>query len=343
VLALSGMVHAAESAGQSSLGQSDDTRPLDWLTSGNYPALEQFYSEQQNAFEAGKISDEALFQAFRKLDVHSPDGARAFDGWVTAYPKSYAALLARGTYEYHMALAARGDNFIKDAMEPKLDAMSNWLARAQPDLRASLGLTSKPYLSALYLLNLSMLSGAAEERRQWFEAALKMDPAATHVRQRYMFSLRPRWGGSYAQMQDFLQQCEAQGLPPKFLASLKILIHADRAEDAMSAGDQTQVFNEWGQVLSLSDVAGEPPSDEALIGYWRAAQDLNRPADAERAVKQLQGRTFEDAWSLSRVGYIYIRAHHDAEAWPMLQRPPSSTMPGRSIWSARTSTMGRLH
>jgi hypothetical protein len=317
---LSCLVRAAEPLGQTPLGQPEDVQPLDWLNAGSYPALEQFYSEQQRAFEAGKISDEVLFQAFRKLNANSPDSARAFDGWVNAYPKSYAALLARGTYEYHMALAARGDNYIRDTTEPKLEAMNNWLTRAQPDLTASLGLTPKPYLSAVYLLDLSMLSGTAEERQHWFEAALKMDPAATHVRHRYMFSLRPRWGGSYAQMQDFLQQCEAQGLPPKFLASLKVLIHADRAEDAMSAGDQAQVFNEWGQVLSLSDLAGEPPSDEALIGYARAAQDLGRPADAERAIKQLQGRTFEDAWSLSRVGYIYVRAHHDAEAWPILQR-----------------------
>jgi tetratricopeptide (TPR) repeat protein len=316
VLMLCCLVHASEPSGQS----AEDIQPLESLNTGNYLALEQFYSEQQRAFEAGTISDETLFAAFRKLDVRSPDGARAFDGWVSAFPKSYAALLARGTYEYHMALAARGDNYIRDTTQPKLDAMSNWLRRAQSDLDASLQLTPKPYLSVVYLLDLSMLSGTPEERQHWFEVALKMDPVATHVRHRYMFSLRPRWGGSYTQMQEFLQQCKSQGLPPKLIASLEILIHADLAEDAMSAGDQAQVLNEWGQVLSLSDLAEEAPSDEALIGYARAAQDLGRPADAERAIKQLQGRTFQDAWSLSRVGYIYVRAHHDAEAWPILQR-----------------------
>jgi hypothetical protein len=108
VLMLFCVVRAAEPPDQASLGQSEGVQPLDWLNAGSYPALEQFYSEQQRAFEAGKISDEVLFQAFRKLNGNSLDSARAFDGWVSAYPKSYAALLARGIYEYHMASAARG-------------------------------------------------------------------------------------------------------------------------------------------------------------------------------------------------------------------------------------------
>jgi hypothetical protein len=297
-----------------------DAEPLSWFKAGNYAALERYYSQQQADFETGRISDEVLFQSFKKLYEDSPDDARGFDEWADAYPRSYPAMLTRGTYEYHMAFAARGDRYIKDTARSKLEAMDNWLVRAQADLGASLSRTSKPYLSAVYLLDLTTLAGDANDRRRWYDAAMQMDPSATHVRYRYMFSLRPRWGGSYAQMQEYLQQCEAQGLPEKFLASLKILIHADRAEDAMGAGNESQVLNEWGQVLSLSTIAGESPSNEALIGYARAAQDLNRPVDADRAMDQLRGRSFNDVWSLTRVGFIYVRAHRDAEAWPILQR-----------------------
>jgi len=54
-----------------------------------------------------------------------------------------------------------------------------------------------------------MLAGAADERQRWYDVAMQIDPSATHVRHRYMFGPRPRWGGSYEQMQEYLQQCEA--------------------------------------------------------------------------------------------------------------------------------------
>jgi hypothetical protein len=297
-----------------------DTQPLTWLRSGNYQALDQYYSQQQRDYEAGRESDQDLYRNFRKLYEDSVDNQGYFDRWVEAFPKSHAALLARGAYQYRMAWSIRGDKYLNQTSSAQIDSMKNWLRRARPDLTASLELTPKPYLSALYLLNVAMLQGSPDERLHWYTVATSMDPANTLVRYRYMFSLRPRWGGSYEQMQDFLRQCEDQHLPPQLLARLDMLIHADRAEDAMRAADNGKSFDEWAEVLRLAELAGESPSTEALIGYTRAAQDLNRRADAERGIRLLADRKPDDAWSLARLGWIYAQAHRDAEAWPLLLR-----------------------
>lgn len=299
---------------------AEDIQPLAWLKSGNYRALDEYYSRQQRDYEAGKESDQDLYRSFRRLYEDSLDNAGHFDRWVEVYPKSYAALLARGAYQYRMAWAVRGDNYLQDTPSAQIDSMMNWLRRARPDLTASLQLTAKPYLSALYLLNAATLQGTAAERQRWYTLGSTLDPANSLVRYRYMFSLRPRWGGSYEQMQEFLRQCEAQHLPRPLLARLSMLIYADKAEDAMAAGDTEKTYDEWAEVLRLADVAGESPSTEALIGYTRASQDLNRPADAARGLEQLADRKPTDAWSLSRLGWIYLRAHRDAEAWPLLRK-----------------------
>jgi hypothetical protein len=303
---------------ETSAAHAEDTRPLTWLKSGNYQALDQYYSKQQRDYEAGDESDQELYRSFRRLYEDLLDNAGYFDRWVEAFPKSYAALLARGTYQYRMAWSVRGDKYLTDTSAAQIDSMQNWLQRARPDLIASLQLTAKPYLSALYLLNVSMLQGTAAERQHWYTLGTTIDPGNSLVRYRYMFSLRPRWGGSYEQMQEFLRQCEQQRLPPPLLGRLDLLIHADRAEDAMSAGETAKTFDEWAEVLRLADLAGELPSTEALIGYTRAAQDLNRPADAARGIKLLADRKPTDAWSLARLGWIYARAHRDADAWPLL-------------------------
>jgi TPR repeat protein len=306
---------------------ADDPLPLAWLKSGNYVALEAFYSQQQQDYEAGRISDEALYSTFRKLYEDSLDNERSFDRWVQVYPSSYPAMLARGAYLYRMAWSVRGDKYLRETSAPQIDAMENWLARSRPDLLASLKLTAKPYLSALYLLNVATLQGTAVERRRWYEEGTAMDPNNALVRYRYMSSLRPRWGGSYERMQDFLRQCEEQHLPPRLLARLKMLIHADLAEDAMRTADTQKIFDEWHAVVTLAAAAGEDPSTEALIGFTRAAQDLNRPADAEQGLQQLEGRNPDDAWSQARLGWIDARAHQEGKAWPLLVRAAEQNDP----------------
>jgi Domain of unknown function (DUF4034) len=313
-----GLLHAADRPQPPRADPGEESQPLAWLKSGNYAALEQYYSERQRSYEAGTLSDQALYASFHRLYEDSLDNEGYFDRWVQSFPSSYAAVLARGTYLYRMAWAVRGDKYLSETAGDQVQAMENWLARSRPDLLASLKLTDKPYLSTLYLLNVAMLDGTASERRRWYEQGTALDPANSLLRYRYMFSLRPRWGGSYGQMEDFLRQCEQQQLPPALLARLRMLIHADRAEDAMRVADNQRSFDEWQQVLTQAQLAGEQPGTEALIGYTRAAQDLNRPADAERGIRQLEGRNPDDAWSLARLGWIYVVAHRDAEAWPLL-------------------------
>jgi hypothetical protein len=316
------VLQAAEPAATpaASTAQSEEAQPLSWLRSGDYPSLERYYSQQQRDYEAGIASDQVLYANFRKLYEDSLDNELYFDRWVQAFPTSYSAHLAQGAYLYRMAWSVRGNNYRNQTAQTKFDAMENWLARARPELIASLRLTAKPFLSTLYLLNTAMLSGSAAERQHWFEVGSSIDPANTLLRYRYMFSLRPRWGGSYAQMEAFLRQCEEEHQPPMLLARLRMLIDADLAEDAMRVGDQNKVFEEWGEVLRLADIAGESPSDEAVIGYTRAALDLNKPAEVERGIKKLEGRKFDDAWSLARVGFIYGRSHREAQGWPLLVR-----------------------
>lgn len=315
------LLHASENP----LLAPDAARPqaqLIWLKTGNYTALEEYYARQQRDYEAGRLSDQSLYDAFRRLYEDSVDNEGSFDRWADAFPSSYAAILSRGAYLYRMAWSARGDRYISQTRASQIDAMNNWLGRAQHDLTASLTMTSKPYLSALYLLNVAGLVGTAAERRHWYEMGIKLDPAASMIRYRYMSTLRPRWGGSYGEMEAFLRQCEEQHLQPALLARLSMLIHADRAEDAMRVSDEGRSFDEWREVIRLARLAGEQPSTEALIGFTRAAQDLNRSAAAASGIALLADRKPDDtdSWSLAQLGWVYARAHQDVRAWPLLTR-----------------------
>jgi len=298
--------------------EASETQPLQWLKAGDYEALEQYYSQRLRDYEAGNASDEDLYASFRKLYEDAWDNEGNFDRWVQAYPASYSAVLARGTFLYRRAWSVRGDKYLNETTREQVNSMSNYLARARAALFESLKMSPKPYLSTLYLLNVDILEGSAAQRRHWYELGTAMDPNNSLLHLRYMWSLRPRWGGSYREMEAFLHQCEEQHLKPTLLARLGMLIHADLAEDGMSAGDQNKALDEWDQVLKLAAAANETPGTEAVVGYARAAWDLGRRADADRALAKLSDQNINDAWSLSQVGFIYASEHRDVDAWPLL-------------------------
>lgn len=302
-------------------------QPLVSLKSQDYAALDGYYSRIQREYEAGRLSDQQLYAEFRKLYEDSIDNERYFDDWVQSFPKSYPARLARGAYLYRMAWAARGERYIQETPRSQVSAMENFLARARPDLLDSLKLTPKPYLSALYLLNVAALDGSRSECRHWLNRGTAIDPAGIMVRYRYMWSLRPRWGGSYDEMHDYLRRSQAEHLNPQLLARMAILIHTDLAKDAQTEKDRAHAFSEWGQVLTLARTAREEPSTEALVGYSTAAWELHRRADADKALEELARRDVNEGWALAKIGWLYVQEHRDREGWPFLQRAASAGSP----------------
>ena len=347
VLAAAEALAAAAPEGPSAEhGAADAAQPLKWLKSGDYAALDRYYTNIQGDYEAGRASERDLYDEFHKLYDEDDADQQYFNGWVAAFPRSYVALLARGSYFYRVASFARGDKSLDRTSRKRIAAMGNYLDRAEPDLTASEKLTDKPYLTTLYLLDVNILDGSADQRRHWFERGTAIEPANWHLRERYMFSLRPRWGGSYQQMQAFLRDCEQLHLDPALLAKLALLIHADLAEDAMRAdengrvGANVEVFNEWEKVLNLAKVAGEEPSTEALVGYTRTAWDLHRRSAADRGLEQLAKRQIDDSWSLTRVGYVLAQEHRYAEAWPLLLKSASLNDPWAQFAVGKTIYKG---
>jgi uncharacterized membrane protein YjgN (DUF898 family) len=302
---------------------ASDTQTLTWLKSGDYAALDRYIADLQRSYELGQLSDQQLYQGFRRLYEDDVANARYFDQWVRAYPKSFAAHVARGAYYYRMAWAARGEEFIKDTPPERLKRMHDYLALSRPELLDSLKLTAKPYLSTLYLLNVALLDGPRDAHRKWLDLGTSIDPNNSLLRKRYMVSLQPRWGGSFDEMRAFIAECAQQKVPASTMAALKLNLASELAEAAAQTASPAEMLPRWNDVLQLSQAAGEPPPPRALralVGYARSAWDLNRRADADRMLAKLAQVDVNDAWSLSQMGAIYVREQRMAEGWTVLKK-----------------------
>lgn len=314
--------------------------PLIWLKSGQYSAVEHYYAELQRDFESGSTSEEQLKQAYRDIDEGISSNGQFFDGWIAAFPKSYAARTARGAYYYRMAWSSRGGEYIEQTAPQQIDAMARFLALSMPDLKASLQMTPKPYISTLYLLNVAMLNGSPDERRQWLDLGNRIDPENTLLRTRYMIGLTPKWGGSYRQMRAFLGECRRQRLPEMQLIRLNVIVHTEIARGYRQAGNTSLAFEQWDTVLKLSQSVGDPPTAEALIGYARAAWDLRQREEADNGLRQLAEMSVHEDWILSQMAWIYVAENRMAEGWKFLQEAASLNDAWAQYGVAKTTYLG---
>jgi len=301
--------------------KSSDASPIDTLAlleSKKYTELERHYAARQRSYEDGAITEEALYKDFRTLYEDSVDNEQYFTGWVSAFPKSYSARMARGAYYYRMGWFVRGKQFISRTPRGQLMQMDEYLGKARDDLSASLKLSGRPYLSTLYLLNVSMLIGEAEETRRWLDVGTKLDPRNILLRIRYMVSLQPRWGGSHQQMKAFLDECVDQKLPQRSIARLELTFLREVADALSKDSPASERYEIWSKVRRAEQDAGQPASVEAVMRQTRAAWDLQRVDEANRGLQQLSRMNVEAAWVLSQMAMIHARQGRHKEAWPLL-------------------------
>jgi hypothetical protein len=319
---------------------ADQIKPLALLESRNYAEVERHYAARQKAYEDGAIPDETLYKDFRALYKDSAANEQYFTGWVSAFPKSYSARMARGTYYYRMGWFVRGNQYFSQIPQDQRAQMHDYLAKARADLNASLKMTGRPYLSTLYLLNVAMLSGKASERRHWLDVGTKLDPKNIMLRTRYMITLEPRWGGSLEEMEAFLEECERQKLPERSLARLEHIILQEVADTLSDNSPASERYEIWSEVRRAEDEAGLPPSVEAVMRLTRAAWDLNKHDEANRGLEQLFRMNVEEGWVLSQMAWILGHQGRHKEGWPLLLKAAEQKNPWAQFVAGKTIYRG---
>jgi len=302
-----------------------------WLMSGNYEALNAAFSAIQADYRAGRRSDESLYDAFHVLYDANEALRPAYDGWVAANPRSYVALLARGIYHRKVGQNRRGGAFISDTSAAQLQGMESEYALAMQDLEASRALDARPLLTLSNELDIMANYGREPQMRAILEASTRMDPGNIVVRRLYLSYLEPRWGGSEQQMQDFLQQARAEGLPDVKLRLLEAVIATDRAQTAETAGDDVTAEREYRQAMDLGDdacakclgsvlirerkyadaipvlthvITADPTDGDSL--FWRGVSYIALGRSAEGFADLLAAANLGSAEAQNRVGVLYM-------------------------------------
>jgi tetratricopeptide (TPR) repeat protein len=234
-----------------SLTPPTQSETLALLNSNQFEELDQRFAAIQRDYKNGAISDEKLRAAFRVF--YSTDEALEpkYDAWVARFPKSYVALLARGIYYKKVGMERRGGDFIANTTDAQLSDMKTAFAMASRDLHASVELDDKPLLTYLHAMDVSNFLGDSDQSRELLRLSIKLDPGNFIVREKYMGTLEPRWGGSLDQMYAFLDESKEAGLSAAHLELLEGVIVEDQALTHKEAGDYAAAERDYRKAIAM--------------------------------------------------------------------------------------------
>lgn len=185
------------------------TEMRDAFYARDYPKLERFVSEHQARAERDPVAENLLYDIENIFSFTFARDQEIYDAWLSAHPQSWVAHLARGIYQRKLGWEARGPGYANEVDDRRFEQMETHFDKARDDLRDALRL--KPTLTLAYagLINMAMASSLRAEKQAILQEALSHVPTTYLVRDIYLVSLLPQWGGSWAEVDSFTERAYA--------------------------------------------------------------------------------------------------------------------------------------
>jgi tetratricopeptide (TPR) repeat protein len=200
----------------------------EFLQSDKFAELDQRFAAIQLAYTYRTLTDEDLRAAFRVFYKTDATLASKYDVWVSRFPKSYTARLARGIYYAYLGNALRGKQSRDETPSERLDAASIAYGKAKADLDASFAMDSKPLLSFVHAMTITGDRGDLDGSRRLLDRAISIDQNNYIARAKYMTVIETRWGGSQEMMKGFLEECRQAKLSEIQMHQLESVIAEDQ-------------------------------------------------------------------------------------------------------------------
>lgn len=289
------------------------------IVNADFDYLENKFNAIQQNFEQNKISAKELQEKFEDLSeldrlIENSDAEQRLNDWVSKFPNSYAAKTIRGNYYADMADLARGELSAANTTAKQFTEMRKFHQLASADLNASLKLTKFPLLSHKRLLSMSTTAGNDIVKNENYLKALEISPADMLLHEQMLYSLQPRWGGSYEAMYKYVETVSPKLESKKDQSILIAIIKADKADEFLRREKYAESYALYSEVIELIDHSLSLCS-RAYLGYKLKMESATIVKDLQQAGK----KTNPTAYCATRVEIFAIENVQSTDTMPLLE------------------------
>jgi tetratricopeptide (TPR) repeat protein len=312
---------------------SPDTQTLFYLLKNRlYAPLTNKVESYEKAFELDPTEEDNVMKVWNSFDVGNKEWEPFLNEWVNRFPNSYAPYVARAFYYIRVGWDIRGSRWASETSSQQFSSLEKYLRLASDDLAQALKINSHLVVCFEKIITIAMHFSDADMKRKALDEALKICPGCLSVRVAYMWSIFPRWGGSYEEMEAFADEAKQYVQYNSQLRLLKGYIPFDKGSLYALQGDYEQAIKLYDQALSFGERARfyeyrgnayyhTDDYKRALADYERALEiaptdidillskasvlrALQRPADAEQVVQLAEQLSPTDPRVLKRKSFI---------------------------------------
>lgn len=266
------------------------------LQSKNYYQLESLLGELNDKVHYDIRWEDAFTYSINRVSNIEKVSLEQLDNWVNS-TESALAYLARGVFYASAGAEARGSKFSKNTTDAQFEAMNKLYLAAYSDLINAKSMDSSLLPAYKWLIQINVGDGTNNPRDVFLNEAILANPAGNQYRISYMNYSKPKWGGSWAQMDRFVAETQTYASLNPRLNLLSGYIFAEKADLAMRDDDDAACISYYSEALQygihtewlrkraycLYDIGD---FDEALQDITLFFKYDNYPSDYDKKLKR---------------------------------------------------------
>ena len=216
-----------------------------------YIELNEILGNLQAKTESDIRSEESLCRAYRTFNISTSSSQAIHDAWVQQTPKSYQAYLARAMHYYAAAWKARGGGWASNVSAQSMTNMRTLLGKADADITKVLEFNSKSLPA--YVLRVRVYKTLGLDTTKILKKGLQASPASYSIRESYLDSITPHWGGSYEAMSSFAKKSQAYKYKNKKISLLQGIPYWVVADDLRRDASYKQAEITYNKALEYGE------------------------------------------------------------------------------------------
>jgi tetratricopeptide (TPR) repeat protein len=247
------------------------------LKKGHYSKVESILRELHNNV-IGDISWEIPFrQTVYNMSLEKNIRLEVLSKWVESTHSAYAYMV-RGAYYTEAGYNARGLKYTSQTTPEQLSLYAKLHVKAHQDLLKAKSIDNSllPLYSLLIITAKS--SGSPIPKEIFLDKAIAINPRAYHYRYAYITHLKPRWGGSWKAMQQFVDETKSYFKDNPRLWILQGYKAADKGDIASGKGSYDDCISFFSEALQYG---------RHSLWLYERAYCLAKKRDFEKALKDV--------------------------------------------------------